>query len=108
MTAQPHAHVRFRRAIERRALWLARMPPAGSRTCPLEDPLQLVHLYADRRFTEVRESGVEAGIYAGEAIGAGGPRWTKPPRCALTTTGAPPSSWAFDSSRAMSASLGRP
>ena len=23
MTAQPHAHVRFRRAIERRALWLA-------------------------------------------------------------------------------------
>jgi hypothetical protein len=23
VTAQPHAHVRFRRAIERRALWLA-------------------------------------------------------------------------------------
>jgi hypothetical protein len=48
VTAQSNAHVRFRRAIERRALWFAedaaREPPDLS----LEDALQLVHLYAER------------------------------------------------------------
>ena len=33
MNAQPHAHVRFRRAIERRALWLAEDAARELRTC---------------------------------------------------------------------------
>ena len=48
MTAQPHAHVRFRRAIERRALWLAEDAARELPNLPLEDLLQLVHLYAER------------------------------------------------------------
>jgi hypothetical protein len=48
VTAQPHAHVRFRRAIERRALWLAEDAARELPNLPLEDVLQLVHLYADR------------------------------------------------------------
>jgi hypothetical protein len=48
VTAQPHANVRFRRAIERRALWLAEDAARELPTLPLEDALQLVHLYADR------------------------------------------------------------
>ena len=48
MTAQPHAHVRFRRAIERRALWLAEDAARELPNLPLEDALQLVHLYAER------------------------------------------------------------
>ena len=48
MTAQPHAHVRFRRAIERRALWLAEDVARELPNLPLEDALQLVHLYAER------------------------------------------------------------
>jgi hypothetical protein len=46
VTAQPHAHVRFRRAIERRALWLAEDAAREVPNLPLEDALQLVHLYA--------------------------------------------------------------
>ena len=48
MTAQPHAHVRFRRAIERRALWLAEDAARELPNLPLEDALKLVHLYAER------------------------------------------------------------
>jgi hypothetical protein len=48
VTAQPHAHVRFRRAIERRALWLAEDAARELPNLPLEDALQLVHLYAER------------------------------------------------------------
>ena len=48
MTAQPHAHVRFRRAIERRALWLAEDAARELPNLPLEDALQLVYLYAER------------------------------------------------------------
>ncbi len=48
MTAQPHALVRFRRAIERRALWLAEDAARELPNLPLEDALQLVHLYAER------------------------------------------------------------
>ncbi len=48
MTAQPHAQVRFRRAIERRALWLAEDAARELPNLPLEDALQLVHLYAER------------------------------------------------------------
>jgi hypothetical protein len=48
VTAQPHAYVRFRRAIERRALWLAEDAARELPNLPLEDALQLVHLYAER------------------------------------------------------------
>jgi hypothetical protein len=48
MTAQPNARVRFRRAIERRALWMAEDAARELPNLPLEDALQLVHLYADR------------------------------------------------------------
>jgi hypothetical protein len=48
LTAQPHSHVRFRRAIERRALWLAEDAARELPNLPLEDLLQLVHLYAER------------------------------------------------------------
>jgi hypothetical protein len=49
VTAQPHAHVRFRRAIERRALWLAEDAARELPNLSLQDALQLVHLYAERR-----------------------------------------------------------
>ena len=48
MTAEAHAHVRFRRAIERRALWAAEDAARELPNLPLEDALQLVHLYASR------------------------------------------------------------
>jgi hypothetical protein len=48
LTAQPHAHVRFRRAIERRALWLAEDAARELPNLSLPDALQLVHLYAER------------------------------------------------------------
>ena len=44
MTAQPHARVRFRRAIERRAVWMAEDAARELPSLPLEDALQLVHL----------------------------------------------------------------
>ena len=44
----PHAHARFRRAIERRAVWLAEDAARELPNLPLEDALQLVHLYAER------------------------------------------------------------
>lgn len=48
MTSQPHAHVRFRRAIEPRALWAAEDAAREMRELSLEDALQLVRLYAER------------------------------------------------------------
>ena len=48
MTAQPNAGVRFRRAIERRALWMAEDAARELPDLSLEDALQLVHLYAER------------------------------------------------------------
>jgi len=48
VTAEAHAHVRFRRAIERRALWAAEDAARELPNLPLEDALQLVHLYAER------------------------------------------------------------
>jgi hypothetical protein len=48
VAAQPHPHVRFRRAIERRALWLAEDAARELPNLPLEDALMLVHLYAER------------------------------------------------------------
>ena len=46
MTAQPNAHIRFRRAIERRALWMAEDAAREIPDLPLESALHLVHLYA--------------------------------------------------------------
>jgi hypothetical protein len=48
VTAQPNAQVRFRRAIERRALWMAEDAARELPNLPLDDLLQLVHLYAER------------------------------------------------------------
>jgi hypothetical protein len=48
LTAQPRAHVRFRRAIERRALWLAEDAARELPNLPLEDALKLVYLYAEK------------------------------------------------------------
>ena len=48
MTAEARRHVRFRRAIERRALWMAEDAARELPNLPLEDALQLVHLYAER------------------------------------------------------------
>lgn len=48
MTAQPSARARFRRAIERRALWMAEDAARELPNLALEDALQLVHLYAER------------------------------------------------------------
>ena len=48
MTAEAHAYVRFHRAIERRALWMAEDAARELPDLPLEDALQLVHLYAER------------------------------------------------------------
>ena len=48
LTAQPHAHVRFRVAIERLALWAAEDAARELPNLPLEDVLQLLHLYAER------------------------------------------------------------
>jgi hypothetical protein len=49
MTSQGHPHARFKRAIERRALWAAEDAAREMRQLSLEDALQLVHLYAERR-----------------------------------------------------------
>ena len=48
MTAEAHAHVAFRRAIERRAIWAAEDAARELPNLPLEDALRLVHLYAER------------------------------------------------------------
>ena len=48
VTAQPHAYLRYRRAIERRALWLAEDAARELPNLSLEDALMLVHLYAER------------------------------------------------------------
>lgn len=48
VTAEAHAHVRFRRAIEHGALWMAEDAARELANLPLEDALELVHLYAER------------------------------------------------------------
>lgn len=48
MTAEAHAHVRFKRAIERGALWAAEDAARELPNLSLEDALKLVHLYAER------------------------------------------------------------
>jgi hypothetical protein len=48
VTAEAHPHARFRRAIERRALWAAEDAARELPSLTLEDALKLVHLYAER------------------------------------------------------------
>jgi hypothetical protein len=48
LTAEAHALVRFRRALERRALWAAEDAAREMPDLVLEDALQLVHVYAER------------------------------------------------------------
>jgi hypothetical protein len=48
VTAQPSAQVRFCRAIERRAVWMAEDAARELPNLPLEDALHLVHLFAER------------------------------------------------------------
>ena len=48
VTEEAPSHVRFRRAIERRALWMAEDAARELPNLPLEDALQLVHLYFER------------------------------------------------------------
>jgi hypothetical protein len=47
VTSEAHALVRFRRAIERRALWMAEDAARELPNLSLEDALKLVHLYAE-------------------------------------------------------------
>jgi hypothetical protein len=48
VTAEAHASVRFRRAIECRALWAAEDAARELPNLPLENAFQPVHLYAER------------------------------------------------------------
>jgi len=48
VTSVGHPYARFRRAIERRALWHAEDAARELPNLSLEDALQLVHLYAER------------------------------------------------------------
>jgi hypothetical protein len=48
VTANAQALARFRRAIERRALWMAEDAARELPNLPLEEALQLVRLYAER------------------------------------------------------------
>lgn len=49
VTAEGHPYSRFRRALERRALWAAEDAARELPEMSLEDALALVHLYAERR-----------------------------------------------------------
>jgi hypothetical protein len=59
VTAEAHAHVRCRRAIERRALWMAEDAARELPNLSVEDALQLVYLYAERESPKY-ETGGEA------------------------------------------------
>jgi hypothetical protein len=48
VTAEARAQVRFRRAIERRALWMAEDAARELPNLSLEDALQLVKLYGEK------------------------------------------------------------
>jgi hypothetical protein len=50
-------HIRFRREIERRALWMAEDAARELPNLPLEDALQLVHLYDELGSPKYEEGG---------------------------------------------------
>ena len=67
MTAQPSAHVRFRRAIERRALWLAEDAARELPSLSLEDALELVHLYSEKESPKYEKAALRwLGRYLAE------------------------------------------
>jgi hypothetical protein len=47
VTSEGNAHARFKRCIDKRALWGAEDAARELRTLSLEDALQLVYLYAE-------------------------------------------------------------
>jgi hypothetical protein len=49
VTSEGHAYARFQRALEHRALWAAEDAAREIAELSVQDALQLVHLYADRR-----------------------------------------------------------
>ena len=49
MTAQPTPHIRFRRAIDARSIPLAELTAREMRHLTLEDALELVILYAEKK-----------------------------------------------------------
>jgi len=55
VTAQPNAHIRFRRAIERRALWAAEDAAREVPNLSLEDALAARPPLRGARLAEVRE-----------------------------------------------------
>jgi hypothetical protein len=71
MTAQPAANLRFRRAIERRALWMAEDAARELPNLPLEDALQLVHLYAERGSPKYERAALR---WLERYLGEGSPR----------------------------------
>jgi len=64
VTAEAHAHVRFRRAIERRALWMAGEAARDLPSLPLEDALQLE---PHSRSPKLRLVKTSAAVAAGAA-----------------------------------------
>ena len=71
MTAHPHAQVRFRRAIERRALWLAEDAAREFPNLPLEDAIQLVHLYDRNAPSNAPVVEIESGDSDGSGDSSG-------------------------------------
>jgi hypothetical protein len=58
VSAEAHANARFRRAIERRTLWLAEDAAREMGQLPLEDALQLVHLYAEKESPKLERAAM--------------------------------------------------
>jgi hypothetical protein len=71
VTAEAHAQARFRRAIEYRALWMAEDAARELPNISLEDALQLVHLYADRRSPKYQRAAMR---WLGRYLTEGEPR----------------------------------
>jgi hypothetical protein len=71
VTAEAHAHVRFRRAIERRALWAAEDAARELPNLSLEDALQLLHLYAERQSPKFERAALR---WLGRYLSEGSPR----------------------------------
>ena len=71
MTAQPAPDLRFRRAIERRALWMAEDAARELPSLPLEDALQLVYLYAERGSPKYERAALR---WLERFLGEGSPR----------------------------------
>lgn len=71
MTAEAHPHVRFRRAIEGRALWMAEDAARELPNLPLEDALDLVRLYAEKESPRFEKAALR---WLGRYLAEGSPR----------------------------------